>query len=227
MASNEPTLFDRLREGAGSLWSAYVAHAFVAGLADGTLPKPAFQRYLTQDYLFLIQFVRAQALAAYKSTSLEDIESAASAVTTLLAEMKMHVAFCAPWGLGEAQMAREPEALETIAYTRFVFERGTAGDLLDLNVALAPCIQGYADIGRALADRAGDANPYAEWIRTYAGADYQDAARASELALERIGARLGAGPRMAALQASFDAAVRLETAFWDMGLRADRSRPAP
>ena len=99
--------------------------------------------------------------------------------------------------------------------------RGTAGDLLDLCVALAPCIQGYADIGTALAHRADDANPYAEWIRMYAGRDYQEAALASRQALERIGGRLGAGSRMADLQATFDVATRLETAFWDMGLRPD------
>ena len=31
------------------------------GLGDGTLPIPAFRRYLTQDHLFLIQFARAYA----------------------------------------------------------------------------------------------------------------------------------------------------------------------
>jgi len=30
-----------------------------------------------------------------------------------------------------------PEAAETIAYTRYVLERGLSGDLLDLHVALA------------------------------------------------------------------------------------------
>ena len=37
-------------------------------------------------------------------------------------------------------MAAEPEALETVAYTRFVLDRGLAGDRLDLEVALAPCV---------------------------------------------------------------------------------------
>ena len=226
MTSDTPTLFDLLCRDTGSLWSDFVEHPFVAKLADGTLPSAAFRRYLVQDYLFLIQFVRANALAAYKSTSLADIESAAAGIAALLAEMKMHVSFCAQWGLSEAQMAAEPEALETIAYTRHVFERGTAGDLLDLLVALAPCIQGYADIGRALASSANGSNPYAEWIRTYAGREYQIAARDAKQALDKVGERLGASSRMVDLQTSFDTAVRLETAFWDMGLRAtERDRP--
>ena len=57
-----------------------------------------------------------------------------------------------------------------MAYTRFVLERGLAGDLLDLQVALAPCLVGYGESGeRLLADPATrrDGNPYDEWIAAY------------------------------------------------------------
>lgn len=216
------TLYRRLRDGAGPLWTGYVAHPFVRGLADGTLPQAAFRRYLTQDYLFLIHFVRAYALAGYKSTRLDDLRAASAGMAALLAEMQLHVATCREWGLDEAAMAAEPEAVETVAYTRFVLERGTAGDLLDLHVALAPCVLGYAEIGAALAPHASAGNPYAAWIASYAGADYQEAALAAQRTLERVGARSGADTRMADLQGAFDTAVRLETAFWDMGWRAGR-----
>jgi thiaminase/transcriptional activator TenA len=213
-------LFGRLRDGSGPLWAGYVGHPFVRGLADGSLPAAAFRRYLTQDYLFLVHFVRAYALAGYKSTRLDDLTDAAAGMAALLAEMRLHVAYCAEWGLDEATMAAEPEAVETVAYTRFVFERGTAGDLLDLHTVLAPCIMGYAEIGTAAAPHATATNPYAAWIEAYAGPEYQQAAGTATAALGRIGARCGASGRMPALQAEFDMAVRLETAFWDMGLRA-------
>ena len=63
-------------------------------------------------------------------------------------------------------MAGASEAMETIAYTRFVLERGFAGDLLDLDAALAPCLVGYGESGdRLLANPAtqSDANPYNDW----------------------------------------------------------------
>lgn len=213
------SLFERLREGAGSLWHDYVGHPFVRGLADGTLPAPAFRHYLVQDYLFLVHFVRAHALAGYKSTQLDDLEDAAAGMSALLAEMKLHVAYCAEWGIDPAAMAATTEAVETIGYTRYVFERGTAGDLLDLHVVLAPCIMGYAEIGMVARPGARAGNPYAAWIEAYAGEDYQGAARNAAGALERTAGRSGAAARMAALQAEFDMAVRLETAFWDMGWR--------
>ena len=100
-----------------------------------------------QDYLFLLHFARAWGLAIYKSDTLAEMRRAQSLVAaTLDVEIGLHIEYCRGWGLSEAAMAAEPEALETIAYTRFVLDRGLAGDRLDLEVALAPCIVGYAEI---------------------------------------------------------------------------------
>jgi len=215
--------FERLRGGTGALWTGFTGHPFVRGLGDGTLPAPAFRRYLTQDYLFLIQFARAYALAGYKASRPADLRAASGGFAAILGELPLHVSYCAGWGLDEPAMAAEPEALETVAYTRFVLDCGAAGDLLDLYAALAPCVLGYAEIGQALA--AGQAaddpqrNPYASWIATYAGPDYQAAAAATCGTLDRLWAERGGDARAAALQATFDTAVRLETSFWEMGWR--------
>ena len=217
-------LIGRLRRDAGAHWSAYVRHPFVRQLGAGTLPKPAFQHFLKQDYLFLIHFARAFALAAVKSDTLEDLRAAAASVTTIVdVEMPLHVAYCRDWGLTEAQMAAEPEAMECVAYTRFVLDRGLTGDRLDLEAALAPCIVGYAEAVALLdADpatlRAG--NPYAAWMEAYAGEEYRAAVTSAIARLERIGAARGADARYESLLASFVAATRLEAAFWDMGLAA-------
>ena len=217
-------LFGRLRHDAGAVWEGYVAHAFVLALGRGTLPEAAFRHFLTQDYLFLIHFARAHALAGFKATQLADIRAAAAAVSAIVdVEMPLHVSYCAGWGLSEEQMAATPEAMETMAYTRFVLERGLAGDLLDLQVALAPCLVGYGESGeRLLADpatrRAG--NPYDAWIAAYTSEDYRATVRDAIAMLDRLGASHGASARYPQLLATFVAATRLETAFWDMGWRA-------
>jgi thiaminase/transcriptional activator TenA len=215
------SLFARLRIACAADWRTYVEHEFVRRLGDGTLPAPCFRRYLEQDYLFLIHFARAYALAAYKATALDDIREAAAAVSAIVdTEMRLHVRFCAPWGLSEAAMASLPEAPATLAYTRFVLEAGHAGDLLDLHVALAPCVVGYAEIATRL-EAAGSrlaGNRYADWIAMYAGPEYQGVARAAVARLDRLGARLGAEARFASLAGIFRTATRLEADFWTTGL---------
>ncbi len=213
-------LLDRLKSENRADWAAYIDHAFVRQLADGSLPEAAFRRYLVQDYLFLIQFARAYALAAYKADTLDDIRAAAVVLTAILdREMGLHVDFCKGWGLSQADMEVTPEAVQTMAYTRFVLERGMAGDLLDLHVSLAPCFIGYAEIARAIGPIA-DGNPYWAWVEMYASSDYQTAAQGEIALLDSLMARRGGPGRFANLSATFGAATRLEADFWQMGLNA-------
>src|SRR5690606_16656978 len=81
------SLFDRLKSAAADDWNAYVDHAFVRGLGDGSLPQAAFRNYLVQDYLFLVQFARAHALAAYKSRTLADMRAAREGLAAILDEI--------------------------------------------------------------------------------------------------------------------------------------------
>ena len=222
------TLFRRLVAAAGDGWRAYTRHEFVLRLAQGDLPEAAFRRYLVQDYLFLLHFARAWGLAVYKSDTLAEMRRAQSLVAaTLDIEIGLHIEYCRGWGLSEAAMQAEKEALETVAYTRFVLDRGLAGDRLDLEVALAPCIIGYAEIARErMADPATkrDGNPYRDWLDMYAGAEYQSLAREAEAALDGQFETRGGEGRFPALAASFATASRLEADFWQMGLAAAGNR---
>ena len=215
-------LFDRLKESCAKDWRSYTEHEFVRQLGTGTLPEAAFRYYLIQDYLFLIQFARAYALAVYKSETLGDMRQAAGGMSAILdIEMGLHVEFCRGWGLSEERMTAAAEDAACMAYTRYVLERGMAGDLLDLHAALSPCIVGYAEIGSALAASAGDAlrdNPYAAWIEMYAGNEYQEVAEAEKAFLDDLMSRRGGDGRFDSLADTFRKATRLEADFWQMGL---------
>ena len=234
-AAPEPPIADaslvgQLKAACAEDWAAYTGHAFVRQLAEGTLPEASFRHYLIQDYLFLIHFARAYALAVYKADDLDEMRESAGAVAALLnTEMQLHVQYCERWGLSEADMRATPEARATLAYTRYVLEAGHAGDLLDLLVALAPCACGYGEIGaHLLADPATrlDGNPYRDWIELYGGQDFQQVSRKAVAQIDRVAAkRAGREPartdRWPALCRLFRDATRLEADFWRMGL--DRS----
>lgn len=187
------TLFEHLRAETADDWDAYTRHDFVEQLGEGTLPLPAFQDYLVQDYLFLIQFARAYALAAYKARSLDDIRQASYALSGVLTETSLHARLTASWGISPAELEATEERMGTVAYTRFVLDCGASGDLLDLHVALAPCAIGYAEIGTRLAPRleGRPEHAYGDWIAEYAGEDFQASARA---AIARLDELAGIGP---------------------------------
>jgi thiaminase/transcriptional activator TenA len=221
MKASDQTLFSRLKASCAEEWSVYLNHPFVRGLGQGTLPEESFRHYLGQDYLFLIQFARAYGLAVFKSENLEDLRQAASGMAGILDEMGLHVKYCHDWGITQAEMAALSEARATTAYTRYVLDRGVAGDLLDLQVVLSPCVIGYAEIASNLKAEFGEAlagNPYRAWIESYASEDYQRLAAAQAAQLDRLMAARGGPGRFTALAASFRQAVVLETDFWEMGL---------
>lgn len=217
-------LLERLRAANADTWRAYIHHDFVRGLGSGLLPQACFRHYLVQDYLFLIHFARAYALAAFKAERLEDIRNALRTAAAICeTEMGLHVKYCAGWGISEADMQKAAEAPATIAYTRYVLERGLAGDLLDLHVALAPCVIGYAEIGLTLSRgprSGGDANPYRDWIAMYAGEEYQSVAAEAAAFIEALATRNGAEARIDTLIRTFGEATRAEAAFWQQGMDA-------
>jgi thiaminase/transcriptional activator TenA len=221
------SLVGKLKTECAQDWRSYAEHAFVRKLATGTLPEASFRHYLIQDYLFLIHFARAYALAAYKSDTLADMRESASALHALLdTEMRLHVDYCARWGLDEDEITGTPEARANLTYTRFVLETGHAGDLLDLLVALAPCACGYGEIGGRLMsdpDTKLEDNPYREWIELYGGEEFQNVSRNAVAQIDRVAARrIGQRPedsgRWPSLVHVFRTATQLEADFWQMGL---------
>lgn len=211
------------REGAAKPWHDYTHHAFVEGLGNGTLPRAAFLHYLVQDYVFLIHFSRAWSLAVVKSETLDEMKTCAATVDALVNhEMSLHVKTCAAEGIDEAALFGATEAVENLAYTRYVMDAGLQGDFLDLMAALAPCVMGYGEIGLRLARSKARDTPYAEWIATYADPQYQAVCTTVGAMIDGAVARrigdLAPAPRAANLQDRFRVATTLEVGFWQMGL---------
>lgn len=146
-------------------------------MGDGTLPVKNFRHYMIQDYLFLVQFARATALSAYKSSSLKDIGRSVQQVVTLQEEIKLHIEFCKEYGLEEADIVKQEEDQATTAYTRYVLDIGQSQDWIALQVALLPCLIGYGIIAKRLH---GDPNTvrdgrYWKWVEQYVDQPYVEA----------------------------------------------------
>lgn len=217
------TLFDVLKRSCASEWDAYTRHEFVEQLGEGRLPLPVFKDYLVQDFHFLVQFARANALATYKSRTLADLNASHSATGAILAETELHLRLTERWGIPRAELEASPEKQATVAYTRYVLDSGMAGDLLDLRVALAPCTIGYAEIGARLQPRlaeqgGADQHPYGDWIGEYSGEEFTVASGAATAQLDELAAGGLSDRRLDELTEVFRTATRLEADFWQQAL---------
>ena len=136
-------------------------------------------------------------------------------------EMQLHVKFCKSNGIDEIELSRSEEAPENLAYTRYVLETGYTGSFLDLMAVLAPCIFGYGEIGRELAQKSTN-DTYIDWISTYSSSEYQELCGTVGSLIDRaVSLRLGEQPYetpiWVELCAKFKIATKLEINFWEMG----------
>ncbi|KAI8883410.1 hypothetical protein K501DRAFT_272671 [Backusella circina FSU 941] len=206
-----------------NLWSDFIDHPFVLGIKDGTLPIESFVYYLKQDYLYLQHYARAAALAAYKSHDMRSIGDNASIVVHIAKESELHIEYCARFGVTKEDILSTPESVFNSAYTRFVLDKGATGDMLDLKMAMAPCLLGYGEIGLKLFNdptTKREGNPYWEWICQYAADDYQDAVTRGLAEMETLSQHSVSTSvsRFHDVCKTFEQATRLEIMFWEMGL---------
>ncbi|KAL2136346.1 hypothetical protein VTI74DRAFT_4178 [Chaetomium olivicolor] len=200
------------------VWEKFINHPFVLAMGDGTLPVESFKGYLIQDYLYLIQFARANALASYKAKSMKDISASATIVTHIFKEMELHLNYCEGFGISREEMEATEEKEACTAYTRYVLDIGQSQDWLGLQVAMAPCLLGYGAIAKQLhADPRSkqEGNLYWTWIQNYVADDYTMAVKTGSELLERH-AVLQSPARIEELAKVFIHATKMEIAFWEM-----------
>jgi thiaminase/transcriptional activator TenA len=211
---------DQLRQAAAQVWEAQHEHPFVRGIGDGTLDPECFRVYMRQDYLFLIEYARLLALACARAPRLDLMERFAElAQSTLRAEMDLHRAYAAEWGISRDEIERERPRAATRAYTDFLLRTAALGDFAELVAALLPCMWGYSELGQRLAQGRRPANErYARWIAMYSSEEFARLAQWCRELCDEIADGAGTQTR-GRMQEAFVASSRHELDFWEAAWR--------
>ncbi|KAI1132983.1 Rapamycin-insensitive companion of mTOR, N-term-domain-containing protein [Nemania abortiva] len=200
------------------VWHRFINHPFVLALGNGELPLDSFKKYLIQDYLYLVHFARANALASYKAKNMRDIAAGAKIVQHINTEMKLHIDYCKSFGIEMEEIEATEEHQACTAYTRYVLDIGQSEDWLGLQISLAPCLLGYGAIAKMLhADvrTKTEGNTYWPWILNYVADDYVQAVQTGCELIER-NAVLHSPSRIEELVKIFIHATKMEIGFWEM-----------
>jgi thiaminase/transcriptional activator TenA len=204
VTSTPSGLAARLWADNADLAAACLAHPFVTGISDGTLPREQFAGYVAQDAFFLEAFARAYALAVAHSRDRASLEAFADLLAGVREELRLHDSYAARWGIDLA--AVEPVAA-TLAYTDFLIATASLGDVGLTCAAMTPCMRLYAYLGQALSGRSQET--YGEWITTYAAPEFDALAATLERLLDRHATDTPAVYRV------YRRAMQLELAFFE------------
>ncbi len=203
------------------VFARILAHPFVAGLTDGSLPREAFAYYVVQDAHYLRDYARALALVGAKGPDEQTIAMfAAHARGAIEVERSLHAGFFRDMGVTDDDVRATPVMPTTLAYTSYLLRSCHQGSFAEGLAAVLPCYWIYAEVGAALLARSSPDPLYARWIATYGGEEF--AAIVSEvLALvDRVGESAGDAEK-ATMREHVVTTARYEWMFWDAGWRRE------
>ncbi len=212
----------------GRLWGAMqgifdriLAHPFVAGLTDGSLPREAFAHYVVQDALYLVDYARALALVGAKAPDEHAIAMfAGHARGALEVERSLHAGLFREMGITDDQVRATPATPTTLAYTSYLLRSCHQGSFAEGLAAVLPCYWIYAEVGARLLARSSPDPLYARWIATYGGEEFGEIVADVLALVDRVGESASAA-QLAAMGAHVVTTARYEWMFWDAGWRRE------
>lgn len=199
---------------ASGIYAEIIGHPFITELADGSLAKEKFDRYIAQDEVYLGNYGRQMFAFA---DMIDDPEQKAMftefAREGMEGEKMMHELLISRFGIDTA-VAASPV---TAAYNGHTEEAIRSGRKEIAFAALLPCIWIYNEVGRHIISIAEmEGNPYREWIEEYGNEEFTAAVAKVLDLIDEYAAGADDATR-AEMTRQFRDGTEYEYQFWDYG----------
>jgi thiaminase/transcriptional activator TenA len=205
----------------GDIYSAILAHPFIKGLTDGTLPAESFAFYVVQDGLYLKQYASALAAVASRAPRPAAMRMfAGHAADAVAVEQELHAKLLPELGISAAAAAAAEPAPTNLAYTSYLLATIRGGTYAEGVGAVLPCYWIYGEVGKELVRQGSPDSRYQRWIDTYGGEEFGEVVRDVIAEADTVGALLSEAER-ALVRRHFRTTSRYEWMFWDMGYRRE------
>ncbi|HTP15749.1 MAG TPA: thiaminase II [Streptosporangiaceae bacterium] len=210
-----------LWQGITEVYSAILAHPFVTGLTDGSLPHDAFAFYVVQDALYLRRYADALAAVASRAPDTAGTEMfARHAAGVVAVEQTLHGSLLADLGIDPATAGAAEPAPTTLAYTSYLLATVSGGSYAEGVGAVLPCYWIYWEVGKELLRRGSPDPRYQRWTDMYGSEEFGDVVRGVLAVTDGLGPGLAPCER-ARVHRHFRTSSRYEWMFWDMGYRKE------
>ncbi|MBU2960363.1 thiaminase II [Citreicella sp. C3M06] len=199
---------------------------FNRALADGSLPKDAFQGYIVQDAHYLEGFARALALTAAKAPDPDAVaQLSGSAAGAIAVERQLHAHYMGLFGVSAERFTATEVSAACDHYVAFLLRTAALADFAESVAALLPCFWIYRDVGHEIARISPEGNPFAAWIDTYSGEAFDEAVSRMLALVDRSADASDAATRVR-MHRAFAKGCWHEWRFWDSAWH-QQGWPAP
>src|SRR6202042_102987 len=116
----EQSFSARLWDSIGDICAAILAHPFITGLRDGTLPAESFAFYVVQDALYLQDYARALAAVGSRAPTSDAMQMfARHAADAVAAELELDATLLTQHGISAEDVKRAEQAPTSRGYTAY------------------------------------------------------------------------------------------------------------
>lgn len=190
---------------ADHIYKEIIRHPFVLQLADGTLPREVFERYIGQDSLYLGVYCRVLSHLASRLPHADMTEAFLGfAQDGVAVEKALHSLY-----INERPIEMSPSCL---LYTSTLMAQ--AYETVEVEAAaILPCFWVYLKVGQHIAATMKPDNPYSDWIATYSDPAFEISSQRAIDICDRLAAE--ASPIVCrAMTDVFVLCTRMEWLFW-------------
>ena len=169
-------LSDELFKVAQPVWDKSVAHPFVVHLAKGDLDKERFCNYMTQDYLYLMSYIKIFGIIMQKTQDIDEIKFASDNIAALLDEtIRVHIPYMKRLGITDQDIQTSRAHPDNLAYTSYMAQIAAQNNYLAGLIAILGCSWGYAYIAQKATQiypQSLSTSPYRSWFASYIHPSY-------------------------------------------------------
>lgn len=169
------TFFEEAVAAAMPLWRAAADEDFLTGMGEGTLDRQAFLDYIVQDSLYLRDYLKAYAMALFKSQTLRQMQVFYSVLGYVNdGENATRLRYLSEADLTDDDVDTMEKKPACAAYTDFLLRVAREEDVPEIVMAVMPCMVGYRFVFEELLRRCPAVldGPYAPLVRDYTAPEY-------------------------------------------------------
>jgi len=204
---------DRLEKAADSVWQAMLAHPFLKGLADGSLPRETFDFWAQQDYVFVREARRFFAVLLAKAP--ESIQPAMTQTLTALEnELKLFQDYAREQGFS-LDVTPTPVCH---AYICFLLASAYGEEFPGAFTVLYGAEKAYLDSWLSVKNQVKGMTPYQRFIDNWTSPGFQDYVRWLGENVNRFAERRPEG-ELHHFEGLYTLTARYEYLFWEMVYR--------